>query len=80
MNNLLQLLAALLPEAEQIASIFIHNPKSQHKFSMIISTVDALTPVVAALATAAAAAPAATPAAAPVEEPFIPAGVPSAHN
>lgn len=79
MNNLLQLLLALLPEAEQIASVFIHNPNSQHKFAVIVSTADALAPVVAALA----AHPAATvtaPAAAAVEEPFIPAGVPSAHN
>lgn len=82
--NFLSILLALLPEAEQIASIFIHNPNSQHQFSLIVGTADALAPVIAGLSqvlSAKSAAPFASAApAAPAEaEPFIPAGVPSAH-
>lgn len=91
-QTLLALISALVPVGEQIASIFIHNPNSQHKFGLIVGTADALEPVVAGVAstlstsasnatvnTAAAATPAATPAAAASVEPVIPAGVPSGH-
>ena len=72
--NILNLVLALLPEAEQLASIFIHNPASQHTFSVVVSTAEALAPVVAGLSKTAAPAAAAPPAAE-----AIPAGVPSAH-
>jgi hypothetical protein len=58
-KSLLQLISALLPAAEEIASIFIHNPNSQHKFSVIVGNVDHIAPVVAALGTVAPVAPAA---------------------
>ena len=74
--NVLSLITSLLPIGEEIASIFIHNPNSQHQFSMVVGTVNELLPVVSAI-TQSAAAPAAS--AAPAAEPVIPAGVPSAH-
>lgn len=68
--NLLNLITALLPVGEEIASIFIHNPNAQHKFSVVVGTVNELLPVVSTITQTAAA---------PAAEPEIPAGVPSAH-
>lgn len=49
-EDFLALCLKLLPTAESVASIFIHNPASVNAFSMIVGTVDALTPVAAAIA------------------------------
>lgn len=76
--NILQLILGLLPEAGQIASIFIHNPNSQHTLSVVVSTAEALTPALTAIAQNASSAASAAAAPSPVE-PVIPAGVPSAH-
>ena len=43
--QILQLIQALLPVGEEIASIFIHNPKSQHKFSVIVGDVNTISGV-----------------------------------
>jgi hypothetical protein len=53
--NVLNLITQLLPVGEQIASVFIHNPNSQHQFSVIVGTVNALEPVLAGLGEAIAA-------------------------
>jgi hypothetical protein len=48
-NNLLLFLQTLLPVAEGVASIFIHNPTSAHKFTLVIGEANALEPVAAAV-------------------------------
>lgn len=47
--QILQLIQALLPVGEEIASIFIHNPNSQHKFSVVVGDVNTIAGVAAEL-------------------------------
>ena len=46
-SSILQLITALAPVAEGIATIWVHNPNSQHKLAVIVSDVE----TVAAIAT-----------------------------
>lgn len=47
--QILQLIQALLPVGEDIASIFIHNPNSQHKLSVVVGDVNTIAGVSAQL-------------------------------
>lgn len=46
------LVRELLPVGAEIASLFIHNPNSQHKMSVILSDADTITAVAQAVAQA----------------------------
>ena len=69
--NLIALITALLPTAENIASIWIHNPNSKHQFTVVTGEVNAIAGVASAItqqrlataATATVTGPVATPAA-----------------